>query len=95
MRLSIMLPIGFVHHLAFQPGFLFKSHCSGLQPYSVKKKKDISFISCPLGHAFFILLKYFLCIQCLLDGFVKLPLDNQIFKVIIWAVTFQTVNYKV
>lgn len=65
---------------------------AGLQPCPVKRGHSLH---CPLGHPFSILLKCSVCIQCLLDGFAKLLIDNQFVKVIIWAVTFQTVNYKV
>lgn len=86
---------GCVSCLAFLLCMLVQRHTKSLcWTLALFSKKAIFSISCPLGYSFYSQ-KDFIFIQRVLDGFVKLLTDNQFFKVIIWAMTSQTVNYKV
>lgn len=57
------------------------SHYAGLQPCPVKMPFPLSAVHLDI-HSFYSQ-KDFICIQGVLDGFVKLLTDNQFFKVII------------
>lgn len=96
IRLFIMLPLDVCTVWPSSLACSFKgipSHYAGLQPCSVKRPFPPSAVHLDI-HPFYSQ-KDFICIQSILDGFVKLLTDNQFFKVIIWAMTSQTVNYKV
>lgn len=84
LRLFIMLPLDVCTVQTSSLACTFKgipSHYAGLRPFSVKRPFPPSAVHLDI-HSFYSQ-KHFVCIQSILDGFVKLLIDNQFFKVII------------
>lgn len=84
IRLFIMLPLDVCIVWPSSLACSFKgipSHYAELQPCSVKRSFPPSAVHLDI-HSFYSQ-KDFICIQSILDGFVKLLTDNQFFKVII------------